>query len=143
MSAHGHDLPTAHRVARTQRVRGSPEKQPFRRLFRAVVDCGLLSCHDFVVPCYLFTFHAYGSWMPDRRRGYTKRNKGYLPPDPEMAAHYARNMKQRKASFDREFQKVMAAEMLVASSFQRFRNHGMGSDPTHFHTLTSWRDERS
>src|SRR4051794_35604479 len=28
------------------------------------------------MPCYLFTYHAYGSWMPDHKRGYVHRGQG-------------------------------------------------------------------
>jgi len=81
--------------------------------------------------------------MPDRKRGYTKREQGYLPPDPEMAAHYRRNMKPSPVSFSHEMQKMMIDETLKAAGFQRFRVEGIGSDPTHLHDLVSWRDRRT
>jgi hypothetical protein len=95
------------------------------------------------MPCYLFSFHAYGSWMPDRKRGYTKRSKRILPPDPEMAGRYRQNMKESPIEFDHEIQRVMIDELLVASKYQRFRNESIGSDPTHLHDLVTWRDDRS
>jgi hypothetical protein len=43
------------------------------------------------MPCYLFTYHAYGSWMPDRVEGYVRRGQGILPRDTQMASLYYRN----------------------------------------------------
>jgi hypothetical protein len=40
------------------------------------------------MPCYLFTYHAYLSWMPDRPQGYVRRKKGIFPPDEEKAEAY-------------------------------------------------------
>src|SRR5437868_2740263 len=94
------------------------------------------------MPRYLFTFHAYGSWMPDRKRGYVKRGKGILPRDPKMAQNYRNNMNERPVEFDAEVQKLMIYEWQVASSYQHFRLHGIGTDPTHIHGLVSWRDPR-
>ncbi|QDT75400.1 hypothetical protein I41_46100 [Lacipirellula limnantheis] len=33
------------------------------------------------MPCCLFTYHAYGSWTPDRKQGYVKRHQGILQQD--------------------------------------------------------------
>ena len=33
------------------------------------------------MPVYLFTFHAYGSWLPDNPRGYVRRKEGIQPQD--------------------------------------------------------------
>jgi hypothetical protein len=51
------------------------------------------------MPCYLFTYHAYGSWMPDRPQGYVRRGKGILPTDTRMAERYRKNTKYDKAPF--------------------------------------------
>lgn len=95
------------------------------------------------MPCYLFSFHAYGSWMPDRKRGYTKRDKGILPPDPDMAGRYRRSMKESPVEFSHDIQRAMIDELRVASKHQRFRNEAIATDPTHLHDLVSWRDDRS
>ncbi len=42
------------------------------------------------MPCYLFTFHAFGTWMPDREEGFVQRKKGILPPDEELARGISR-----------------------------------------------------
>jgi hypothetical protein len=69
------------------------------------------------MPVYLFTFHAYGSWMPDRRQGYTTRSEGYRPRDPVMAGRYKQTVSESRVSFDHDIRKAMIEEVLVASNF--------------------------
>ncbi len=94
------------------------------------------------MPCYLFTYHAYLSWLPDRKRGYTHRGQGILPPDPDMADRYRRNAKESPVSFEPDSQKIMIEEVLIAAKFQRFTVDSIGTDPSHLHLLNHWRDER-
>ena len=63
------------------------------------------------MPCYLFTYHSHGSWMPDRAQGYVRRGQGILPPDSEMAERYRRNAKHEMAHF-REAQELCAIDTL-------------------------------
>jgi hypothetical protein len=51
------------------------------------------------MPCYLFTYHAFGSWMPDRRQGYVRRGKGIQPADPKMAERYRQNSRHDEVRF--------------------------------------------
>jgi REP element-mobilizing transposase RayT len=95
------------------------------------------------MPCYLFTFHAYLSWLPDRKRGYVKRKRGILPCDPEMARRYREAAKEDPVWFDEEIQRLLINEALVASQFQKTRVHVVATDPSHVHELLSWRDRRS
>jgi hypothetical protein len=94
------------------------------------------------MPCYLFTYHAFGSWMPDHRRGYVKRHQGILAPDKQMAAKYRVNMVQDIVAFDELVQRRLIEETLVASRHQQFRCHYLATDPTHFHALISWTTDR-
>ena len=57
------------------------------------------------MPVYFFSYHAYRSWMPDHRRGYTRRGEGYQPTDEEMARHYRENSKSDGVLFDEELQR--------------------------------------
>ena len=60
------------------------------------------------MPCYLFTFHAYGTWLPDRRRGYVRRDKqGIHKQDHELADKYKEQMSQDIVRFDRDIQELM------------------------------------
>jgi hypothetical protein len=57
------------------------------------------------VAVYHFTIHAYRNWRPDHRRGYTKKGKGYLPPDPNAAREYDERAEQPAVVFTDEIQK--------------------------------------
>ncbi|BBO36513.1 hypothetical protein [Lacipirellula parvula] len=95
------------------------------------------------MPCYLFTWHAYGTWMPDRPQGYVKKRQGVLPPDPEQARRYRARQKEPTASFASTEQRLIIDESLIAAEKRRFRLHGVATEPTHLHLLLSWRDERT
>jgi len=46
------------------------------------------------MPVYHFTFHAFGTWLPDHPKGYYKHGKSWRPPDPKKAQQYRDNMHQ-------------------------------------------------
>src|SRR5688572_28149880 len=72
------------------------------------------------------------------------RRGGYLPPDENMAANYARRANCRDATvFDAVNQRILIEEAQVAAGHQRLRLHGAGSDATHLHFLTGWSDDRT
>ena len=50
------------------------------------------------MPCYHFTFHGYGTWMPDEDDGYVRRGEGQLPQDVVEASKYRGRMTQEEAS---------------------------------------------
>jgi hypothetical protein len=95
------------------------------------------------MPVYLFTFHAYRSWMPDRGRGYVRRDEGILPPDPEMADKYRERATDEPTILTHEIQRALVEELQVACGFQRLRCHGGTTEPSHIHALTSWNDDRA
>jgi hypothetical protein len=71
------------------------------------------------MPVYLFTYHAHRSWMPDHKRGYTKRNEGYQKPDPKMAQEYNdRANHDDEVLLDRELQRALIDECIVACSIR-------------------------
>jgi REP element-mobilizing transposase RayT len=94
------------------------------------------------MPCYLFTWHAYGTWMPDRPQGYVK-SKQILAPNAIEAAKYRARQNEPSASFDSDVQEIMIDELGVTAEHRRFRLHSVATDPTHLHALMSWSDERS
>jgi hypothetical protein len=94
------------------------------------------------MPCYLFTFHAYGTWMPDREEGFVRRKEGILPPDEELATEYRGKATENVVSFDSRIQALLIEETKNACEKQRYRGHYIATDPTHVHTLISWSDER-
>lgn len=94
------------------------------------------------MPCYLFTYHAYGTWMPDREQGYVRRGQGVLPADERKAAQYRGAAKQPEVRFDCAVQQLAISELQTAWLHQRCRGHFVATDSTHVHVLVSWRDER-
>ena len=95
------------------------------------------------MPCYLFTFHAYRSWMPDRPQGYVRRGRGPLPPDDERARQYEKNAAQPPVLFDEKVQDALIAASREAAAHQDFRLHCIATEPTHVHVLVSWEDDRT
>jgi hypothetical protein len=59
------------------------------------------------VAVYHFTFHAFGSWDVDHPRGYTVREEGYQPPDPEEQRRREEHLKQPLVEFDEAMQRVL------------------------------------
>jgi hypothetical protein len=94
------------------------------------------------MPCYLFTYHGYGTWMPDRPRGFVRRGEGILPPDKSLAALYRSDAREPEIDFDAEVQRQITAEAIVAAQKQGFRLHYISTESTHVHVLVSWTDER-
>ena len=95
------------------------------------------------MPCYLFTYHGFGTWMPDHPRGYVKRKVGILAPDPHMAEHYRKNQLQETVDFGSTEQSLMIDEAVKAFEFQGLRGHFLATDPTHLHVLVSWRSSKT
>lgn len=95
------------------------------------------------MPCYLFTYHAYGSWMPDHPRGYVRRGKGILPPDDDMAERYRLNLKQAVVRFDASVQRYLIEASLEACEHQQLCCHFIATETTHIHVLVSWKTDRT
>lgn len=95
------------------------------------------------MPCYLFTYHAYGSWLPDHPRGYVQRGRGVLPPDPEMAERYRGKLKQAIVHFDAHVQSHLIEGTLEACTCQEVTCHFIATEMTHLHVLVSWEMDRT
>jgi hypothetical protein len=94
------------------------------------------------MPCYLFTYHGYGTWLPDRKQGFVKRKLGILPPNQEEAAAY-RAVMGGVAEFDSQVQLVLIDSIVDSQLKQSFTAHCIATDSTHVHVLLSWPDERA
>ena len=93
------------------------------------------------MPVYHFTVHAYRSWRPDHPRGYVQRDKGYLPPDPNMADRYDERAGQEPNRFDEQIvQEVLVIGCIDVCRRRGWRLHGVATDPTHLHWVVSWRE---
>ncbi len=95
------------------------------------------------MPCFLFTYHAFGTWMPDRREGFVRRKQGVLSPDVVLAGHYRQRAKEDEVVFDLNLQLLLIEEIKIACQKQRYRVHCIATEPTHVHVLTSWPDDRT
>ena len=95
------------------------------------------------MPCYHFTFHAFGTWMPDKKKGYVKRKKGVLPHDVAMAQQYRANQKQSTVYFSKSHQKEITATLHVAGQHLDAVIHCIAIEPTHFHVIVSWSHEKT
>jgi 23S rRNA G2445 N2-methylase RlmL len=95
------------------------------------------------MPCYLFTYHAFGSWMPDRQQGYVRHGKGILPQDMQAAALYWSNAKHEMVQFLAEHQISTISTLEEAVSHIHSRLHFIATDKTHVHALVSWAKDRT
>jgi hypothetical protein len=94
------------------------------------------------MPCYLFTFHAYRSWMPDHRRGFTRRKEGIVPQNEKLAKAYKKAAKAKKVAFSESMQRALINEVQVNAGKQEVRSHFVATDSTHVHVLVSWKEFR-
>lgn len=95
------------------------------------------------MPCYLFTYHGHGTWLPDHSRGYVRRKEGVLASDARMADCYRRNFNGEAVHFNRQSQQTMIEAALEAFRCQSLRGHGIATNATHLHVLVSWTTERN
>ncbi|MCO6046738.1 hypothetical protein NG895_22810 [Aeoliella sp. ICT_H6.2] len=94
------------------------------------------------MPCYLFTYHAYGSWMPNRERGYVRRDEGLVAQDAHMDRLYVESMKGDQIRLTAELQRVIALSVVASQERQRFVACYTATDISHAHVLISWTDGR-
>ena len=64
------------------------------------------------MPCYHFTYHGYGTWMPDHLQGYVRRKVGVLPADQHLAECYRKNQREAVVYFDERVQRVIVRTIL-------------------------------
>src|SRR5687768_1999842 len=98
------------------------------------------------MPCFLFTYHGFGTWLPDRSEGFVHWRDGLQPTDEELANAYRRKMKvaQRDAAtLDEQVQLVLIEELQAAAKHQQLRAHAIATEVTHIHALVSWPNERT
>jgi len=94
------------------------------------------------MPCYLFTYHSYGSWLPDRDEGYRRRDEvSVLPSNRSLANIYRAQAAATVVQFSAEMQQRVIEELLVAKVRQNFRLHLAATESTHLHVLVSWNHE--
>lgn len=93
------------------------------------------------MPVYLFTFHAYKSWMPDHARGYLKRNRGAYATDEKMSRNYQTRSNHEAVTFTTEHQRIIIQTIRNICMKREWRLHYAVCVETHAHNLISWKDE--
>lgn len=99
----------------------------------------LQTSYPFRMAVYLFTYHAYRSWMPDNPLGYVRRGEGILPPDAIMAQHYTKAARADEVAFDHTMQRVIVHAVRESCAHHAWRLHYACTTSTHAHILISWR----
>jgi hypothetical protein len=95
------------------------------------------------MPCYLFTWHAYGSWLPDHPQGYVHWKRGYEASNLALALRYQQKQQQSSALLLESAQRKLIDEILVTAEAAHFLPHCVATVITHIHALVSWDDQRS
>jgi REP element-mobilizing transposase RayT len=80
--------------------------------------------------------------MPDRARGYVRRDEGILAADEDMARFYEEQAKNAPTISDSALQRILIEELIVACQHQQVRLHAVKTEPSHIHGLVSWRAEK-
>src|SRR5436305_382210 len=93
------------------------------------------------MPCYHFTYHAYGTWLTDEDDGFVRRGEGHLPQDTKLAAQYRKRMSADEVEFTEQHQLAIIDEVQIAAHHQSYRVHFVATEPTHAHVLISWHEE--
>jgi hypothetical protein len=91
------------------------------------------------VAVYHLTIHAHGDWRPDHPRGYTKRGKGYQPPDPDEARKRDERAKQDPVEFSHDVQAILIRTTYQFCARRRLRLLGIGNEQGHTHIVIGWR----
>ena len=93
---------------------------------------------NYAVHVYHFTYHAYGSWMPDREEGFVQKQRGIQPPNEKLARAYRSVARFPQYSFDTPTQEFLIDVVRDVCMRRAWRLHGIGTDPSHIHVLVSW-----
>ena len=91
------------------------------------------------MPVVHYTQHAYGSWMPDRPRGYVHHDRGLLPTDVAMAEQYRNRQRHPPTTFCSDAQRLI----LDAAEPQRAVVYSVATDREHLHVAFGYRLERT
>lgn len=90
------------------------------------------------MPVYLFTYHSYRSWMPNRKRGFVQRGRGLQPANPRLHAAYEEAAKHTAFRFNHEIQRLVIETTLDVCQRREWICYAAGSDPSHVHVLVGW-----
>jgi REP element-mobilizing transposase RayT len=92
---------------------------------------------------FMFTLHAYRSWMPDHPRGYVIRGQGIQKPDPQRAQRYHALARHERMTFnDALCEQIIAATQDLCRT-KNWRLLAVVVVWTHIHLIVSWRPFQS
>ena len=89
---------------------------------------------------YLFTFHAYRSWMPDNRRGFVRRGKGIQPPDATRAKRYHARARCDRMTFNDAVGEQIIMALQETCERKQWKLLAVVVVWTHVHLIVSWRE---
>ncbi len=92
------------------------------------------------MPVYLFTYHAYGSWLPDRPQGFVQRGQGIQPTNTKLASAYREAMTHPPVEFNHDMLQCLIEKLIAVCMGDGYRLHGTATESSHLHTLVSWQD---
>jgi hypothetical protein len=95
------------------------------------------------MPCYFFTYHGHGTWMPDHKRGYVRRGMGVQPSDANLASRYRQHQHLPPVNFTPDMQQVVVETLIQAGRFVDAVIHAVAMEPTHVHVQVSWKHGRT
>lgn len=98
--------------------------------------------YNRAVPVYLFTYHTYGSWLADRRRGFVDRRHGLQPQAPHLGHAWRASMVQDVVDLNDMHCQALWRTVNEAASHQRFQLYIAAFETTHVHLLVAWQDDR-
>jgi hypothetical protein len=80
------------------------------------------------MPCFLFTVHGYGTWLPDRDDGFVLRGKGLQLRNDRLAAVYRRRSTHDVAFLLDDVQCCIIDALLQAIDEQGLRGHYIATE---------------
>jgi len=95
------------------------------------------------MPVYHYTFHAFGTWMPDRPQGFNKHGKSRQAPSLALAKHHRKLMHQPPTLLTNPAQQHALQTLIHSQTLQRFELYAVAADGSHLHVIAAWRDERN
>lgn len=95
------------------------------------------------MPVYLFTYHAYGTWLPDKPKGYVRRKEAVLPANADKADTYRGQMKYPAVTFDEPIQRLLIEAVQSTAPFLDVAFRLIATEPSHLHVLLQWEHDRS
>jgi hypothetical protein len=92
------------------------------------------------MPVYLFTYHAYQSWLPDKAKGFVQKGKGIQTSNKSLADAYRKAATHEPFEFNSLTQCRLIWKARAVCGSDGYRLHGGASETTHLHVVVSWLD---